>query len=226
MIRARRKPKRKFWRSIKRDRILLALADAGDIAVGSLYLLASVPFTIGQISQRAWDYGASFDMRYNRNDMLESSGGDGSALFRDMAEMRVYLTRLKKQGLVVQKRRGFAALSAEGVQFLRTSFGYPVRTRMYIKNKKARSVLTMVIFDVPEKRREMRDWLRFHLKSLDFRFVQGSVWIGDTPLPAEFMKDIKRFGLLSCVHVFSINRTGTMSVLLKKFGFGDYPANE
>ncbi len=207
--------------SLKRDRVLLALASAGDITVGALYALASVPIAMAQISQLAWDHGMSTDMRNQWQGLGRGAGGyKGEAgLFRDMAHLKIYIAHLKREGLVNQGRRGYAALSNEGRRFLERSFGYPSRARRYSNSGSASKILTMVIFDIPEKQREKREWLRFHLRDLGFRLVQGSVWLGNAPLPAELIKDLKHHELLSCVHIFSIDRAGTMTSLLKKFGF-------
>jgi len=41
----------------------------------------------------------------------------------------------------------------------------------------------IVIFDIPEKKKKIRDLIRFHLKRLGFLQIQGSVWI--YPYPCE-----------------------------------------
>lgn len=41
----------------------------------------------------------------------------------------------------------------------------------------------MVMFDIPEKKKKIRDLIRFHLKRIGFLQIQGSVWI--YPYPCE-----------------------------------------
>jgi len=41
----------------------------------------------------------------------------------------------------------------------------------------------MVMFDIPENKRKLRNIIRFHLKKIGFMQIQGSVWI--YPYPCE-----------------------------------------
>ena len=71
----------------------------------------------------------------------------------------------------------------------------------------------IVIFDIPEKNRKKRDWLRENLIRLKFSMLQKSVWIGKTKPPQEFIKDIKELEILPYVEIFSINKTGSIEQL-------------
>ena len=68
----------------------------------------------------------------------------------------------------------------------------------------------IVSFDVPERRRHWRDWLRFQLASLGLQKLQLSVWIGKVKLPEEFLEDLKKFQLLTYVHILSVGKKGTL----------------
>lgn len=69
----------------------------------------------------------------------------------------------------------------------------------------------VIVFDIPEKRRNERMLLRFEFLALEFKRLQQSVWIGCGPLPADFITYLKDHDLLSCVHIFSVNKKGTIS---------------
>lgn len=58
-------------------------------------------------------------------------------------------------------------------------------------SKEKSDKLIIVIFDIPEKERHKRNWLRSVLVSLDFKFLQESVWIGKTKIPEEFLNDLR-----------------------------------
>jgi phenylacetic acid degradation operon negative regulatory protein len=48
---------------------------------------------------------------------------------------------------------------------------------------------TMVLFDIPERNKKIRDILRYKLKSLGFGMMQGSVWVR----PADVTNEVRRF---------------------------------
>jgi DNA-binding transcriptional regulator PaaX len=53
----------------------------------------------------------------------------------------------------------------------------------------------LVIYDIPDNKKIVRDWFRRQLRSFDFIMIQKSVWVGPSPLPAEFVTYIKEIGL-------------------------------
>ena len=53
----------------------------------------------------------------------------------------------------------------------------------------------LLIYDIPEERKKERDWSRRQLKNFDFSMIQKSVWVGPSPLPADFLAYLKRIGL-------------------------------
>jgi len=60
------------------------------------------------------------------------------------------------------------------------------------------------MFDIPEKERGARDWLRNQIKLWDFKMIQKSVWLGTGPVPKEFMERIKFLGLEKNIKIFNI----------------------
>ena len=72
------------------------------------------------------------------------------------------------------------------------------------------SGLVMVAFDIPERSRRKRDWLRDVLRNMNFKMIQKSVWIGQGKIPKEFLEDLKALEIISCVEVFAINTKGKL----------------
>jgi DNA-binding transcriptional regulator PaaX len=70
--------------------------------------------------------------------------------------------------------------------------------------------LKLVIFDIPEKERAKRDWLRESLKNMDFKMIQKSVWLGKVKIPAEFLEDLKWLKLIDYVDILAVTRTGSL----------------
>src|SRR3990167_9272751 len=48
----------------------------------------------------------------------------------------------------------------------------------------------MVMFDIPEKQKAEREWFRWHLKKLNYKMIQKSVWVGPSPLPKQFIIEL------------------------------------
>ena len=48
----------------------------------------------------------------------------------------------------------------------------------------------MVIFDIPEKKRDDRNWLRWQLIGYDYKLLQKSVFVGKQPLEENFYGEI------------------------------------
>lgn len=92
---------------------------------------------------------------------------------------RGYLTkisaifRLTKKG---EKEAFFAHLDARAVLYKP-------------KKQKWDGYWRMIIFDVPEKKRKYRDYLRQMLKTLGFKELQKSIWVIPYPIP-DFLKEL------------------------------------
>lgn len=73
-----------------------------------------------------------------------------------------------------------------------------------IKNIPEGATRIMVLFDIPEKKRKTRNWLRMQLKTWDFEMIQQSVWLGKGPLPKEFTERLKLLGISECVKILKV----------------------
>ena len=125
------------------------------------------------------------------------------------------LSRLKRQGFVERKRKGsktFWKITPKGekrLEKLKNIFKAP---RLFYKQEKDGG-LNIVVFDIPEKHRAKRNWLRSNLLSLDFIMLQKSVWIGKNKLPEEFLKALAELDLIEFVHIVKVSKTGTIKEL-------------
>lgn len=87
-------------------------------------------------------------------------------------EEREYLRMLKRRKFIETKRMGeklMVRLTAKGWQQV-------LRDRIITAKKKCKDGMCLVIFDVPESERRVRDVLRDFLIDLDFQMIQKSVW--------------------------------------------------
>jgi len=62
----------------------------------------------------------------------------------------------------------------------------------------------MIIFDIPEKKRILRDTLRYFLYSLGFKQFQKSVWISAYDVQKQLEEIIRVYGLENYVRIFLI----------------------
>lgn len=74
--------------------------------------------------------------------------------------------------------------------------------------------VVIVAFDIPEKERVKREWLRNALRSLDFEMLQRSVWMKKGGMPESFINDLKSMNLAGYVRIFQINRLGNLKQLV------------
>ncbi|MDP3935353.1 MAG: hypothetical protein Q8Q46_04020 [Candidatus Giovannonibacteria bacterium] len=116
----------------------------------------------------------------------------------------IILNRLQKQGLVERKNNKW------GITNLGKKFIKNIKTTDVFNLPKKDGVLRLVIFDVPERERRKRDWLRLELIACDFKPLQKSVWKGDRPLPQDFLENLEELNLLSHVHIFTVRNKGTI----------------
>ena len=70
--------------------------------------------------------------------------------------------------------------------------------------------LTIIAFDIPERYRKKRDWLRVSLIAMEFLFLQKSVWFGKGSVDEDFFHALRERELLECIHIFSVSKKGTI----------------
>lgn len=68
----------------------------------------------------------------------------------------------------------------------------------------------LICFDIPEHDRAKRQWLRGELVAYGYRQLQKSVWIGEVPLPSDFIATLDALELRGCVHILHVESKGTL----------------
>lgn len=96
------------------------------------------------------------------------------------------LWRLQKQGLV-QKMNSKYILTRDG-----KDMADYIKSRKTAFDKKWDRKFRVVIFDIPEKDRYFRSWLRQELYVLRYEKLQQSVFIGKYPITKDLMREIKK----------------------------------
>ncbi len=102
------------------------------------------------------------------------------------AYLRKSIKKLQKYG-IVEEKSGVLEFTKKGVNLAKRIMGYK-----NVLDKKWDGKYRIVIFDIPEKQRKDRNWLRGELYFLKYKQLQKSVFISKFPLTPEIIKEIKK----------------------------------
>jgi len=126
------------------------------------------------------------------------------------------LNRLKNQGLIQKKngarKRTIWKITKNGLERLKLIKKEKIFYKRSINyEKELDDKFRIVIFDIPEKERYKRGWLRVVLISLGFSMLQRSVWMGKNKVSEQLLYDLKKHKMLSYVQIFEISKKGTIN---------------
>ncbi|MEK7149381.1 MAG: CRISPR-associated endonuclease Cas2 [Patescibacteria group bacterium] len=114
------------------------------------------------------------------------------------------LWRLNKKGLIKKKNNGFQ-LTSIGLKYFKR-----------IKNnqfKKWDGKWRIVMFDIPEKSKKEREWLRNQLYGLEYKSLQKSVFIGKFPLSEDLFREIFKKSLRDYVNLITVGEIDNEEIL-------------
>jgi hypothetical protein len=132
---------------------------------------------------------------------------------RERQKFLSLLNKLKRQGFIKKqtlKQSMFWKIAGQGLRKLKKIRAEDAFSR---HRNETDDILRIIAFDVPEKEREKRTWLRSVLLLMGFSMVQQSVWIGRKKIPEEFFDALRRKKMLKYIHVFSVGETGTLKII-------------
>ncbi len=111
-----------------------------------------------------------FKKRIEIADYLEERGSQRSGILRKIS----YLRRRGIISQITESKESYLELTAKGFEYLKKhAIGNLCINKPEHWDKKWR----VVMFDIPEKDRDIRDFIRLHLYKLGFRQVQKSVFV-------------------------------------------------
>lgn len=102
---------------------------------------------------------------------------------------------------LISKNEGGWCITKDGKEYL--SEGILLKTFLS-KFKKDAPKNLLLMFDVPVDRRRNRDWLRRQLKLYGYQMIQQSVWVGPSPLPAEFVEHTRIIKIDKNIRTFKL----------------------
>lgn len=106
----------------------------------------------------------------------------------------------KTRGLISQKNDGTFVLEDKGKEFL----AIESLTKIVLQNKKRDGYRRLIIFDVPEQRRDARDMLRAKLKEFECQQLQKSVYITPYVCEDEIREVAKILSIGSYIHIMKV----------------------
>ena len=121
--------------------------------------------------------------------------------YRELKELkensaRTILWRLQKKGLVEKKENRYR-LTFLGLNFVKKSQEKNLEKPWDDKWR-------IIMFDIPEKRRKDRNWLRAQLINLEYKLLQESVFIGKQPLEENLFKELINRNLYQYIRLLTV----------------------
>jgi len=123
------------------------------------------------------------------------------ARFREES-IRTRLSDLRRKGYVRRNDSGWQITEAG-----RKYFQEKQQSR-FIKNPFDKSCedSLVVAFDIPERKRKIRNWLREQLKIFNYKMLQQSLWLGPGPLPPEFLERLENLSIRKNLKTFKVKK--------------------
>lgn len=128
---------------------------------------------------------------------------------QETRDLRKYLSKLKSQGLIVENILGKVSISKKGKKKLRT---HKILDSKFYKPRPSNKII-IISYDIPTPFNRERDILRGILKSLGFRMIHRSVWVGKVGLPRQFITALRTLRILKFVEVLEVTKSGSLKEL-------------
>ena len=120
---------------------------------------------------------------------------------REEQKLHSRIYKLKKEGFIISGKKGLS-ITFRGIKKLddlNNSFSHSVPFIDYSKESSEETVI--ISFDIPEKEKYKRNWLRKTLMALGFSMLQKSVWIGNVKLPEKFINHLKEMRIFNYIEI-------------------------
>ncbi len=125
------------------------------------------------------------------------------------------LTKLRRQKFIQRAERRRSAqwnITVKGLKHIE-ELRDAIRRAFPSKSKyasEAKNEWKIIIFDIPEREKNKREWLRSVLNHLGLKMLQKSVWTGKIGIPKDFLEDLHNLHMLDYVEIFAITKSGSI----------------
>jgi len=120
---------------------------------------------------------------------------------KNIERFSIMISKLKKEGLISKSGRGLQSrlkLTSSGRKRIKE------KAPLNIYETEDSDSIVIIIFDIPEKKRGSRNWLRNILISINFTMIQKSVWMGRKKIPKEMLDDMRKMRILEHIEILTI----------------------
>jgi len=114
---------------------------------------------------------------------------------------------LNKNGFI-EKSGDSYIINKNGKDFLNKNKKQYLKNFESIENNGPKNLL--LLYDIPENKKNERDWFRKTLIKFGFVMIQRSVWVGPSPLPKDFLNYAKLIGLKDSIKSFKLENDYNM----------------
>lgn len=176
-----------------------------------MVLAGSAFFTLELIDEV---FGGTKSVYKNEKRRKDSVFFNSEKSYTDTERQRFYslLNKLKNQGFIKKKH------SKNGSLWNITKRGFE---KLGLINKKKKpeydsvkdNKVKIITFDIPERERWKRAWLREALVAQEFSMLHQSVWVGKNKIPEQFLEDLRDIKLINYIHILEVSASGTIKEL-------------
>ncbi len=186
------------------ERILETLIEnTASAMASSFYLLAAVIESGYGASQKQIERKAEEIQNRSLNKTQRDSFHKKRASFYSL------LYKLRREGFIDKKDGVWKITSSGRAKYKIIKNHLPKRQH----KKETDTTFKIIVFDIPEKYRRKRYWLRAQLAQLGFKMLQRSVWVGKAKLPQEFMEDLRDLRIIQYIEILAVTKSGTLHSL-------------
>lgn len=108
------------------------------------------------------------------------------------------------KGGYIDKINDHYIINKNGKDYLNKNKKQYLKNFEIIENDGPKNLL--LLYDIPEDKKNERDWFRRTLIKFGFIMIQRSVWVGPSPLPKEFLDYVKLIGLKDSTKTFKLEK--------------------
>lgn len=145
----------------------------------------------------------------------ELLAGRGRRLKSQLREPRVNLVKLKEGNIrtIISRLKYKGLIQKDGTAYRITDAGSNYLKNQNNKEKSWDGKWRMVFFDIPEKQRKHRNWIRAYLDRIEYRPLQKSVFLGKHPFEETFFSELMEKNLYKYVRIITVGEIDDESIL-------------
>ncbi len=163
--------------------LLLGLAERGALTLIDLLELKQLKMGMAGAINKSLERKSFWDYYQKLKELKKGSA-------------RTILWRLQKKGLV-ENKKGCYHLTVSGLNL----------TKKFQEKQLEKSwdnKWRIIMFDIPEKRRKERNWLRNQLADFEYKLLQESVFIGKQPFEKDFFEELVNRNLYQYIRLLTV----------------------